>query len=44
MADRIKDSGIKDNYSLGTVADFLKSNIQGGSKLSVVSAYLTLLS
>src|SRR5215831_4517387 len=35
-------SGIKDNYTRGTVAEFLKVNIQAGSRLSVVSAYFTI--
>jgi SNF2 family DNA or RNA helicase len=38
----IIDSGIRDNYSRGTVADFLKANIQDGSRLSVVSAFFTI--
>jgi len=35
-------SGIKDNYTRGTVADFLKVKIQDGSRLSVASAYFTI--
>lgn len=36
-------SGIRDNRpKRGTVGDFLKSKIQSGSKLSVVSAYFTI--
>src|SRR3990172_1634772 len=35
-------SGIKDNYTRGTVADFLKVKIQEGSRLSVASAYFTI--
>src|SRR3990170_6468252 len=35
-------SGIKDNYTRGTVADFLKAKIQDGSRLSVASAYFTI--
>ena len=35
-------SAIKDNYTRGTVADFLKANVQDGSRLSVVSAYFTI--
>lgn len=42
MPSPTTSSGIKDNYSLGTVADFLKANIQDGSRLSVVSAYFTI--
>ncbi|MBN2499312.1 MAG: DEAD/DEAH box helicase family protein [Anaerolineales bacterium] len=36
------DSGIRDNYQRGSVADFLKEKIQGGSELSIVSAYFTI--
>ena len=36
------NSGIRDNHSRGSVADFLKSKINTGSKLSVVSAYFTI--
>ncbi len=36
------DSGIKDNYSRGSVADFLKAKIQDGSRLSIASAYFTI--
>ncbi len=36
------DSGIRDNHSRGTVADFLRTKIQSGSRLSVVSAYFTI--
>lgn len=36
------DSGLRDNYTRGTVADFLKEKIQEGSQLSVVSAYFTI--
>jgi hypothetical protein len=35
-------SGIKDNYHRGTVADFLKTHIKGGSLLSVVSGFFTI--
>ena len=35
-------SVIRDNYTKGTVGDFLKENIQPGSKLSFVSAYFTI--
>ncbi len=34
--------GIRDNYSRGNVADFLKARILEGSSLSVVSAYFTI--
>ena len=33
---------IRDNHDRGTVGDFLKSNIENGSSLSVVSAYFTI--
>lgn len=36
------DSGIRDNHSRGTVADFLCAKIRSGSRLSVVSAYFTI--
>ena len=42
MPKPIQDSGIKDNYTRGTVGDFLKANIQDGSRLSVVSAFFTI--
>src|SRR5438105_6965671 len=35
-------SGLRDNHSRGTVADFLKAQIKQGSHLSVVSAYFTI--
>jgi SNF2 family DNA or RNA helicase len=35
-------SGILDNHTRGSVADFLKAAIRDGSKLSVVSAYFTI--
>ncbi len=35
-------SGIRDNYTRGTVGNFLKEKIQSGSTLSVVSAYFTI--
>jgi hypothetical protein len=35
-------SGIRDNYKRGLVADFLRTRIKDGSKLSVVSAYFTI--
>lgn len=35
-------SGIRDNYQRGSVGDFLKSKIQKGSDLSIVSAYFTI--
>lgn len=38
----IENSGIRDNYTRGRVADFLKEKIQEGSALSIVSAYFTI--
>ena len=35
-------SGLRDNHTRGSVADFLNDRIQPGSKLSVVSAYFTI--
>jgi hypothetical protein len=35
-------SGLRDNYSRGNVADFLRAKIREGSLLSVVSAYFTI--
>lgn len=42
MPPQIFNSGIRDNYSRGTVADFLKTNVQDGSRLSIVSAFFTI--
>jgi len=42
MSVPTKNSGIWDNHNRGNVADFLKSKITGGSRLSVVSAYFTI--
>lgn len=42
MTSNTKDSGLRDNHTRGTVADFLKGKIQDGSTLSVVSAYFTI--
>lgn len=36
------DSGIRDNFSRGTTADFLTTKIHEGSELSIVSAYFTI--
>ncbi len=36
------DSGLRDNHTRGSVADFLRDKIRDGSKLSVVSAYFTI--
>lgn len=38
----ILPSGIRDNYTRGTVADFLRKHIAPGSSLSFVSAYFTI--
>lgn len=35
-------SGIRDNHSRGSVADFLREKVSAGSELSVVSAYFTI--
>ena len=35
-------SGIRDNHTRGTVADFLLSKVSNDSKLSIVSAYFTI--
>ena len=37
-----ENTGLRDNHTRGTVADFLRAKIQCGSKLSVVSAYFTI--
>lgn len=42
MNSSIPNSGIRDNYGRGAVGDFLKEKIQGGSDLSIVSAYFTI--
>lgn len=36
------NSGLRDNHTRGTVADFLKEKIQTNSRLSIVSAYFTI--
>ena len=36
------NSGLRDNHSRGSAADFLRARIQSGSKLSIVSAYFTI--
>ena len=41
MSDSATNSGLRDNHSRGTVAQFLTETIQDGSRLSVVSAYFT---
>ena len=35
-------SGLRDNHTRGTVADFMKEKIQDASRLSVVSTYFTI--
>jgi SNF2 family DNA or RNA helicase len=40
--DLAGQSGIRDNYTRGNVASFLREKILGGSKLSIVSAYFTI--
>ncbi|MER8822607.1 phospholipase D-like domain-containing protein [Mesorhizobium sp. M0991] len=42
MKVTVNNSGLRDNHSRGTVAEFLKAKIQPGSALSVVSAYFTI--
>ena len=42
MVTSSSHSGLRDNHTRGAVADFLRSEIKVGSRLSVVSAYLRL--
>lgn len=42
MTSNVNSSGLRDNYTRGTVADFLREKIQNSSRLSVVSAYFTI--
>lgn len=42
MSTPTNDSGLRDNHTRGTVADFLRAKMQSGSKLSIVSAYFTI--
>jgi hypothetical protein len=42
MPGPLSMSGIRDNHTRGNVAEFLKSHIQEGSQLSVVSAFFTI--
>ena len=42
MAGAAPASGIRDNYSRGSVGDFLREKIRDGSSMSVVSAYFTI--
>jgi len=36
------ETGIRDNYNRGSVAEFLREKIKDGSNLSIVSAYFTI--
>jgi len=36
------NSGLRDNHTRGSVADFLREQVRSGSKLSIVSAYFTI--
>jgi hypothetical protein len=42
MSSSANNSGLRDNYTRGTVADFLTATICDGSKLCIVSAYFTI--
>ena len=42
MTSPSNNSGLRDNYARGTVADFLRAKIQSNSTLSVVSSYFTI--
>jgi len=42
MPTNSSNSGLRDNHTRGTVADFLRAKIQSNSNLSVVSAYFTI--
>lgn len=42
MTTPITASGLRDNRTRGTVADFLGAKIQNSSRLSIVSAYFTI--
>ena len=42
MPSSTNNSGLRDNHTRGTVADFLTEKIQSYSRLSVVSAYFTI--
>ncbi|HNZ02105.1 MAG TPA: phospholipase D-like domain-containing protein [Anaerolineaceae bacterium] len=41
-SSHISDSGIRDNYLRGNVADFLRGMVQADSEISIVSAYFTI--
>ncbi|MFN0075596.1 MAG: helicase-related protein [Prosthecobacter sp.] len=42
MPTPTNNSGLRDNHTRGTVADFLRAKTQSGSNLSIVSAYFTI--
>lgn len=42
MATTANNSGLRDNHTRGTVADFLRAKTQDSSQLSIVSAYFTI--
>ena len=42
MSSPTNVSGLRDNHTRGTVADFLRAKTQIGSKLAIVSAYFTI--
>ena len=42
MMNSVSSSGLRDNHTRGTVAEFLKAKIQPDSILSIVSAYFTI--
>ena len=42
MLSATNNSGLRDNHTRGTVADFLRAKTQNGSNLSIVSAYFTI--
>ena len=42
MTTPSNNSGLRDNHTRGTVADFLRAKMQSGSNLSIVSAYFTI--
>ncbi len=42
MPTSLSTSGLRDNHTRGSVAEFLKAQSQPGSNLSIVSAYFTI--
>ncbi len=42
MSTPTNNSGLRDNHTRGTVADFIRAKTRDGSKLSIVSAYFTI--